>query len=254
MSTRPARQGMGCGCWSGLVSAVLAAFLIAAIVVIAIRVTRGQPLPDLRAVTGSVTVRSNEQAAKSRIDLKLGELQDHARWLNVQGSSIDDGCHAVGGEGGFIGHAELGVNCYRAVAVYYAFDGAISARLAELEHALLAEGAIGLAACPPSGPVVTPPPPPEVCASLKLAANPLRDSGPIGMAFSWIRRGQRVDTSATLGVLGLKGQPDRDRYYQYKPASARTMLSRSFGAYEYALIVSIDYQYYISPPGASPPP
>lgn len=74
------------------------------------------------------------------------------------------------------------------------------------------------------------------------------------MAYSWIRCGQRVDTSATLGVLGLKGQPDRDHYYQYKPASVRTMLSRSFGAHEYALIVSIDYQYYISPPGASPPP
>ncbi len=70
-------------------------------------------------------------------------------------------------------HAQLGVYCRRTVAVYYAFDGALPARKAQLEKALQTEGVIGLVACPSPGIMNLPPKaPPTVCGSFDPGSEP----------------------------------------------------------------------------------
>jgi hypothetical protein len=245
----------GCGGWLGLALALLAAGVTAVAVVIGVTLSRSPAPPDLSAFMRSVTVRSSEQAETGWITRKLGGLQAQARWLHPQGSSVVDGCSAVSGTGsGFMARPPLGVYCRRYVTAYYGFDGAVSARKVQLEQALRAEGATGFAACPPPG-IMNPPPtaPPAVCGLWTLAATPPRFSNNV-IDFSWIRHGLPVDPSITLGLISVKGQPARYRYYQYESADLRAIAGRAFRTHEYLLIVMIGNLYYNAVGGSSPPP
>lgn len=246
------RRGRLAALGAGVVVMVLA---ITGLVIAVNDALRPPAPPDLAAAMRSPVVLDHHKAAAAFLARLSGQTQQADSWLVPQGQAIADDCRVTSASGGaFMAKAPLGVQCERRVTGYYAFDGPLASRLAQLKAELTRNGAGGFAACDrarePSLGAVTER---AVCGSFSVPATlagPVAFPGvPISVGYTWLGRTDPLDARALgVGVIPPSATtPGWERYYVRREVPARGAVQRGLRAHQHVLILYYYCGYYYNP-------
>jgi hypothetical protein len=233
-----------------------------AVIVIAVTVTVRHAInprvPDLKAIVGSPEVTSAEGAAGTALTQEFTQVRGQVPWLTAEAQNISDSCQLGSSQSGvLLGQATWSVDCQRQETLYYAFDGNLTSRLGELQHALTGRGwtnfspvvgtsPIRQTGAPASNALMNADRYPVSAILGGTADGVIVLPGKVGLQIGWGARGGSVAVLNSLIVTGAGTGVNGLNYHVFedKPVDLQSVASQSFRAHRYMVAISITVQYY----------
>jgi hypothetical protein len=229
-------------------------------------------LPDLARFTASPQFGSCHAPAVEWAGRQFGLIQAGAPWLDLAGRWVDDYCQVRIDKGVDFHLAGIGAECFRNLTAVYGADGALPARLSDLDRVLGAAGwgdffSYGAAVIPQGslGSQQQPPvsghwqqAPGSVSSPAGLDTPPPAGERRLpGMRIGWTSRGQPADPQWTLdgrwhaGGTAVPSPPREASLYCHRvdcnDADVDELASHALAAHEHAIVIVIAIGYYFNP-------